>query len=125
MKKIRVKITANFEKNLHSIEAFLAVAQQPLAFDALLEELLETVIPALEQFPQLGKSFLALPTGSVESLKAQQALQKKIAGAQVRQYVMNHYLLLYAVVDANVYLLSIKHHRELSFDLNAMWLDHD
>ncbi|MDB5842242.1 MAG: hypothetical protein JWQ23_4194 [Herminiimonas sp.] len=49
--KYHVKLTANFERNLEEVEAFLLDADAPQAFDALLDELMETVIPTLEHFP--------------------------------------------------------------------------
>jgi hypothetical protein len=40
---------------------------------------------------------------------------------EIREYVMSHYLLLYARFDATIYLLSIRHHRQLSFDFQSLW----
>jgi hypothetical protein len=54
----------------------------------------------------------ALPAGAPDAL---------------REYLHGDYLLLYAVVDASaqaqamVYLLSIRHHRQLSFDFARLW----
>ena len=45
--KHAVKLTANFEGNLEEAEAFLLAADAPQAFDALLDELTDTVIPNL------------------------------------------------------------------------------
>jgi len=42
----------------------------------------------------------------------------------LREYVMGHYLVLYTQIDGNVHLLSIKHHRKLSFDFEAHWSSH-
>ena len=40
----------------------------------------------------------------------------------MREYVLKDYLLLYALIDgATVYLLSIRHHRQLSFDFEGHW----
>ena len=59
-----VRLTANFERNLADIERFLTEAAAPHAFDGLLDELLDTVIPNLERFPGLGRSFLNRAVGS-------------------------------------------------------------
>ena len=40
---------------------------------------------------------------------------------QVREYIASDYLVLYAVRKSTVYLLSIRHHRQLSFDLREHW----
>ncbi len=123
--KTRVKLSANFEHNLESIEAFWADADAPQAFDALIDELLETVIPNLERFPAMGRLFLERARRSVEASTAAERLGAKLqALAQdggLREYVMSNYLVLYARLDATVYLLSIKHHRQLSFDFESLW----
>lgn len=40
---------------------------------------------------------------------------------EIREYVMSHYLLLYARFDATIYLLSIRHHRQISFEFQPLW----
>ena len=42
-------------------------------------------------------------------------------GGELREYVMAHYLLLYARIEGTVVLLSIRHQRQLSFDFQALW----
>jgi hypothetical protein len=37
--------------------------------------------------------------------------------SELREYVMTHCLVQYAQIKGTVYLLSIRHHRQLSFDL--------
>lgn len=119
--KMKIKLTANFERNLAEIERFLHEANAPQAFDALLDELLDKVLPNLERFPDLGTLFLDMPGGSVESLAARESLRKKAGATRIRQYVLRDYLILYAVAVKELYLLTIKHHRQLSFDLDAIW----
>jgi hypothetical protein len=119
-----VKLTANFERNLADIARFLTEAQALQAFDDLLHELLVTVIPNLERFPGMGRPFLKRAVGSVEATNAMSTLRAKLKAvlAQpegLREYVMDHYLVLYAQIDENIYMLSIKHHRQLSFDFES------
>ncbi|MES3000197.1 MAG: type II toxin-antitoxin system RelE/ParE family toxin [Pseudomonadota bacterium] len=120
-----VKVTANFERNLEEAERLLVDADAPLAFDSLLDELTDTVIPNLERFPGMGRLFFGRPTRSVEASNAIDNLQRKlkaIAGdGEIREYVMSHYLVLYVRFQAAVYLLSIRHHRQLSFDFESLW----
>lgn len=126
-KKSVVKFTANFERNLEDIEQFLTEQEAPQAFDGLLDELLETVIPNLEQFPEMGRPFLARQPRSVETTNALAKLRAKLSGLNqesdsLREYVLKDYLLLYALIDgATVFLLSIRHHRQLSFDFEGHW----
>jgi len=121
-----VRLTANFERNLADIERFLAEAQASQAYDALLDDVLDTVIPNLERFPHIGRPFLAHPARSVEGSNAQEALRAKLSAVTpdadaLREYVLEHYVVLYAQVGDNIYLLSIRHHRQLSFDLQSHW----
>ncbi|WP_293660540.1 type II toxin-antitoxin system RelE/ParE family toxin [Rhodoferax sp. OV413] len=120
-----VQLTANFERNLEEIDAFLVAAEAPGAFDLLLDELLETVIPNLERFPGMGRLFFERRTGSVESSNALDALKRKLhalaADGEIREYVMSSYLLLYLRLPHEVYLLAIRHQRQLSFDFQSIW----
>lgn len=120
-----VKLTANFERNLEDAEAFLLAADAPQAFDALLDELSDTVIPNLERFPGLGRLFFERPMRSVEASNGIDRLNAKLKNlakdGEIREYVMSHYLLLYARFDTTIYLLSIRHHRQLSFDFQSLW----
>jgi plasmid stabilization system protein ParE len=124
---ITLKLTANVERNLADIEGFLTEAEAPQAFDALLDDLLNTVIPNLERFPGLGRAFFNRTIRSAEAANAIAALQSKLAltlgssTASLREYVMTHYLVLYVQVDDSIFLLSIKHNRQLSFDFEAHW----
>jgi len=120
-RKIAVKLTANFERNLDSIEAFLTEAEAPQAYDALLDGLADTVIPNLEQYPDIGRLFMQRPAKSVEVSNGLKSLQKKLKGGALHEYLFSDYLMLYARYDDVIYLLSIKHHRQLSFDLNSIW----
>ena len=120
-----VKLTANFERNLGQAEAFLLETNAPQAFDALLDELTDTVIPNLERFPVMGRLFFVRPIRSVEASNSMDVLKRKLnviaKDGEIREYVMPHYLVLYARFDATIYLLSIRHHRQLSFDFQAQW----
>lgn len=120
-----VKLTANFERKLEEVEAFLLAADAPQAFDALLDELSDTVIPNLERFPRMGRLFFERPTRSVEASNAVASLKAKLKAlakdGEIREYVMSNYLLLYTCLDTTIYLLAIRHHRQLSFDFQSLW----
>ena len=125
--RVTIKLTANFERNLADIEQFLTEAEAPQAFDELIDELLGTVLPNLERFPELGRPFFNRAIGSAEASNAVAALKTKLAGVvgasltSLREYVMNRYLVLYVQVDDTLFLLSIKHHKQLSFDFEGHW----
>ena len=118
----QVELTASFLDRLYAIEAFLTEANAAFAFDALLAEIRATVIPNLRRFPRMGRPYLANPPQSAEAL-AQLATLPAGAANALREYLHGDYLMLYTVVDttATVYLLSIRHHRQLSFDFARLW----
>jgi plasmid stabilization system protein ParE len=118
----RVELTASFLERLESIEAFLVEADAGFAFDTLVAELRATVILNLRRFPRIGRRYLANPPQSAEAL-AQLAALPAGAPDALREYLHGDYLMLYAATeaDATVYLLSIRHHRQLSFDFAGLW----
>jgi hypothetical protein len=122
-KTASVKFTANFEENLGSIEMFWIENEFPQGYDRLLHALSESVIPSLERFPSMGRPFFARQAESVEALARLGKLRRRIAQldgkGELREYLMDEYLLLYSVLGSAVYLLSIKHHKQLSFDING------
>lgn len=118
-----VQVTRNFAANLEEIREFLAEAGVPEAFEALLDRLFDRVVPTLAEFPEAGFDFLERQPGSGElQLQWRQLLTRTTAdGTRIREYVSAEYLVLYAVRGEAVTLLSIKHHRQLSFDLGGIW----
>jgi hypothetical protein len=120
-----VKLTANFERNLEEIEGFLLQVGAPQAYDVLLDELTDTIIPNLEKFPEVGRIFFTRPERSIEVSSSVERLKKQLhaigKNGELREYIFLDYLLLYARFDPAVYLLSIRHHRQLSFDFRGLW----
>ena len=120
-KKTTIKLTANFERNLEAIEAFFDEAGVHQAYDRLLDDLSNTLIPNLEHFPAMGQLFLLRPAGSVEVANALKRLQVKLRRGELREYLFADYLVLYVQFDVAIHLLAIKHHRQLSFDFQRFW----
>ena len=117
---MRVELTASFLERLASIEAFLTEADAAFADDELLAGLRNTVVPNLARFPRIGKRYLDQPPQSAEALTQLAQLPPGAADA-LRVYLHSDYLVLYTVTDTTVYLLSIRHHRQLSFDFARLW----
>lgn len=116
-----VKLTANFEANLAGVEQFWNQADAPLAYVKLINEVLDTVIPNLERHPRMGRSFLTRDIHSVEAKTIVERLKTRIGPGEIREYLTGDYLILYALIGDTVYLLSIKHHRQLSFNFDRYW----
>jgi hypothetical protein len=118
----RVELTASFLARLEAIDAVLVEADAAFAFDDLLAELRAMVIPNLARFPRIGRRYLDNAPQSAEALAELAALPAGAANA-LREYLHGDYLMLYAAMDvrATVYLLSIRHHRQLSFNFARLW----
>ncbi|MCO8249041.1 type II toxin-antitoxin system RelE/ParE family toxin [Comamonas thiooxydans] len=116
----RVAVTDNFLVQLDATETFLAETVAGVADDNLLASLRRAVVPNLARFPLMGRRYLDQPPQSVEGLER---LSKLPAGAadSLRVYLHDDYLMLYSVINEVVYLLSIRHHRQMSFDFSGFW----
>ena len=117
-----IRATANFPRNLEEIEAFLVRLEEAQAFDALLERIAGEILPNLERFPEMGADFLGRAPLSTDG-RALFERAAALAGRDVslRHLVAGDYVLLYAVRKDALYLLAIRHHRQLSFDFTAHW----
>ena len=118
--RIQVELTASFIERLESIEAFLTDAGAPQAYDKLLDDLRRTVIPNLRRFTRIGRRYLDHPPRSAEALAQLRALPPGAADA-LREYLHGDYLMLHTQTGSTVYLLSIRHHRQLSFAFAKLW----
>lgn len=118
----RVELAASFLERLETLEALLVEADAGVAFDRLLAELRTMVVPNLARFPRIGRRYLDNAPRSVEALTLLASLPEGSAGA-LREYLHGDYLMLYVVAEdkALVQLLTIRHHRELSFDFARLW----
>jgi hypothetical protein len=119
---VSVELTASFLERLAAIDAFFTQANAAFACDRLLDELRSTVIPNLRRFPRMGRRYLDQPPQSAEALAQLAALPAGTAD-RLREYLHGDYLILYTLATPGhlVHLLSIRHHRQLSFDFNRVW----
>jgi plasmid stabilization system protein ParE len=122
MKKATVRVTSHFAGNLDAIEEFLLEADAPRAFSELLDDLFVETIPALEQFPHIGTDFFRRRPSSREASELESALRMRLGPqSALRELIRGDYLILYARRGKDIYLLAIKHHRQLSFDFPESW----
>jgi plasmid stabilization system protein ParE len=119
--RARLLFTDNFARNLDAIESFLSV-EGGAAFQRLLDHLFEDICPQLARFPKSGRSFLEHQVGSTEARSLFERLQEKLrAGDDLREFVVDAFVVLYLIRGNRIYFLAIKHHRQLSYDLLRFW----
>ena len=115
------RFTENFSANLTAIEVFIGPHSQT-AFRRFLDRLFDEIIPTLCTFPQSGRSFSAHPIKSAKARARTKDLGKLLnKGDDLREFVVDDYLVLYVVSRRQVIFLAVKHHRQLSFDLKQFW----
>lgn len=120
---VSVELTENFELNLDAIARFLRDASVDAAFERLLDRLELDVVATLERFPRIGRRFLEHQVASVEAVARVDRFQRWALAHQAEffEFLFDDYLILYALTDTVLYLLAIRHHRQLSFDLKLFW----
>jgi hypothetical protein len=117
----RAVFTENFSTNLTDIETFLGEDGRQF-FLRFFEHLAEDIVPMLCRFPHSGRSFLERSIRSTQGLQLVERLKEYLKeGDDLRELILDDYLILYVVRGSSVVFLSIKHHRQLSFDLKHFW----
>jgi len=125
--QLEIRVTDNFVKNLRSIEAFLlenslSAKSSVNKFNSVVKSIFDTVIPNRQKFPKLGRIFTNRKTCSVLNQGKVEKLQEQLGNTQLREYIHDDYLILYAASNRQVFLLSIKHHKQLTFDFKEIWI---
>ncbi len=117
-----VVLTQAFDARLDAIQAFYLEAGVPAVIESLVAELRDTVVPNLRRFPRMGRPYARRAFLSAEA-KAQLAGLAAAKVGRLREYLNGDYLILYAVDETAhaVHLLTIRHHRQLSFDFHGLW----
>jgi hypothetical protein len=111
------------QQTLDSIRKFLREHDADAGFERLIQHLFDEVVAKLERFPRIGRDFLAREPLSEEGRARLHSLTMKSGrNTEIREYIADEYVLLYAVRDTVAFLLAIRHHHPLSFDLRAHWL---
>jgi plasmid stabilization system protein ParE len=119
----RAIFTENFSTNLTDIETFLGEEGWQF-FHRFFEHLVGDIVPMLCRFPQSGRSFLDRSIRSTKALQLVDSLKGYLKEEDdLRELIVDDYLILYVVRGDRVVFLSVKHHRQLSFDLKRFWLE--
>lgn len=117
----RPLFTHNFSDNLLAIQTFLG-AEGHKPFQRFLDRLFDDIVPQLCRFPKSGRMFLAHTIHSSEAKSLAKKLRARLNhDDDLREWIVDEYLVLYLLRGHHLVFLSVKHHRQLSFDLKRFW----
>ena len=118
----RPVFTENFATNLDGIRAFLG-ADGREAFGRLCQRVFDEIVPSLCRFPHSGRPLFDAAVRSRAAGVLVQKLQKRLRpGDELREFIVDDYVLLYLSRGRTVFFLAIKHQRQLSFDFARLWM---
>lgn len=120
MAKMRVVVAASFERNLEAMRLFLQQDMAPPGvYDDVLNAIVGRLFPLLENHPRAGRDWLLNqpPTESGQLLQ-QRVLAALKGRRELREFMLDQLLVLYAIDGNVVTLLAVRHHRQSGFDLS-------
>lgn len=118
MANMRVHATTTFERTLEVALAFLTEKGAGPAAERLLDAALKRMPEVLARHPRLGRDFLSRSPQSAEADQThRQATALLGKTTELREYILGDYIVLYAIEDDVIHLVSIRHHRQPSFSL--------
>lgn len=109
-----VRITHGFWAQLRDIEQFLDNTDAGHVADALIDELLNRIVPTLRAHPQFGRAYALSAIGTLGLQHLLEQLPKH-ADFELREYIRGDFLLLYANLHGRTELLAIRHHRQSAY----------
>ncbi len=109
----KVTGTVNFARNLEGLRDFHS--EHPAAFERAVAKLQDEVLPLLRKQPNLGRLYQRNPTAPpiVERVK------ERLGGGVLREFLVGEYVVLYLVGKKQLALISIRHQRELEFNVGG------
>jgi hypothetical protein len=119
MAKARIALAASFERNLEAMRLFLEQnGAPPSAYDEVVNAIVQRLFPLLEDHPRAGRdSLLNSPPTESGQLLQRRVLAKLKGRRELREFVLDHLLVLYVIEGNVVTLLAVRHHRQLGFEL--------
>lgn len=112
----RLRTGPVFEARLLEIARYFEENGSQDRYFWLLAALESPIFPNIQRFPSIGRLFDPKRGGltgfSVEWEHFQVLLAKEMGKADVREYIAGEYLILYAVNETDIYVLSIRHFRQ-------------
>lgn len=113
MKRRKLVVTNNFEKNLDVIEVFNAVPSQHLIASF---KKLERVVRQLATLPEVGRVVPLTADDTQRRLLVN--LVSRLGGGQLRECLAGDLLVLYLAGARSIFLLAVRHHRQRRYEFD-------
>ena len=107
MSRRRVVATANFWRNVEGLRSFRT--QHPSGFEHAIGKLQDDVLPLLRQHPSVGRLY-----GPGRPII--EKVVSRLGEGVLREALIDEYVMLYLVGTKQIFLLSLRHGRELTYD---------
>jgi len=119
MAKARIALAASFERNFEAMRLFLEQNEAPPSvYDEAVNAIVGRLFPLLEDHPRAGRDWLLNPPPTESGQLLQQRVLARLEGRrELREFVLDQLLVLYAIEGNTVTLLTVRHYRQLGFDL--------
>ena len=117
---VRVEIRSSYRRAfLHALDHLLdneAIA----AAERFAEAALVSLPDRLERHPRSGRDYLARNPGTPRLLETLARVRSLLGtDIELREILLEDYLVLYAIQNQTVHLLAIRHHRQSSFEIDG------
>ena len=117
---VRVEIRSSYRRAfLHALDHLLG-NEAIAAAERFAEAALVTLPDRLERHPRSGRNYLARNPGTPRLLEMVERVRTMLGtDIELREILLDDYLVLYAIQNQTVHLLTLRHHRQSGFDLDG------
>ncbi|MBN8727933.1 MAG: type II toxin-antitoxin system RelE/ParE family toxin [Xanthomonadales bacterium] len=114
---MRVVVQPGYERTVAAaLDALIGNGALPAA-EHLLDRTLHFLPRLLAEFPRAGRDFVVRNPASPRVAEAAGQVRALLGtDIELREYILDDYLVLYAIRGRVVHLLALRHHRQSGFD---------
>ena len=117
---VRVEVRASYRRTfLHALDHLLG-NEAIAAAERFTAAALVTLPDRLERHPRSGRDYLARNPGTPRLLEMVERVRTVLGtDIELREILLDDYLVLYAIQNQTVHLLALRHHRQSGFDIDG------
>ncbi len=116
---MQVVLGATYERRLDEAVAYLIGVSADTMAQELLDDAYDALPKRLAQTPRIGREFVDYNPEATEVLAAWAVVRELLGDdIELREYILEEYLALYAIHRDYIHLLTLRHHRQCGFDFS-------